>query len=340
MKRKKKVQVKKLKIIVTISVAAAVILALIITNFFIPLIYFSAYVHFKTDKNPVGQMRIRYLDVGYGDCTLIELPDGKTILIDGGTGTYGNVYKLLDNLNKSRIDKIDYLLCTSVKSEHCGALAQIVKYKEIGKAYIPQVTNLYITDEYAAFYSALQKSGAEICIAQFGEGEYDPDYGYFFMMLSPTVAESSQSEYYFMNQLPTETNINSASAVLWLQYADKAFMFLSDVTASVQSRLADLIRLEKGEFLLHGNRISFAQCAVLKASNHCAENYTEPQLLDIVQPGACVISVGENAKSCPSNTAIADLQLYVGDNIFRTDLHGTVTVTADKMNYSVSKEKR
>lgn len=338
MKRKKKMYRGKLKIIVILSVVAAVMLALIITNLFIPIIYFSAYVHFTKDINPPGQMRVRYLDVGFGDCTLVELPDGKTMLIDGGTGTYGNVYNLLDVLNESGISKIDYLFCTSVKSEHCGALAEIVKYKKIGTAYIPHVTNLYITDEYAKFYSAIIKSGANIQTAQFGSGEYNAEYNYFFMTMSPAVTELPESGYHAMNKSPTEENINGASAVLWLQYEGRGFMFLSDATAAVQQSMAEMIRLENGEFTLNGNRVSLAPCMVVKAANHCAKGYSEPRLYEIISPEAVVITVGENAKSCPSNTDIANLQLYVGDNIFRTDIHGAITVTVGG-EYRISKEK-
>ncbi len=330
---------RKVKLIVTLSVVTAVMLALIITNFFIPVIYFTAYVHFKKDVNPAGIMRIRYIDVGFGDCTLCELPDGKTMLIDGGVGTYSNVYKLLDILNGSGIDRIDYLFCTSVKSEHCGALAEIAKYKEIKTAYIPLVTNDNLTDEYAAFKSELTRRGTELRIADFGEGKYSAEYGYFFMVMSPSAAELPECEYNAMNEIPNEYNINSASVVLWLQYAGRAFMFLSDASAYVQSGMAGLIRLQQNKFIVDGNNVTLSRCTVLKAPNHCAEGYTDTYLYDIVQPEAAVLSVGKNAKSCPSNTDIANLQLYVGNKLYRTDIHGTVTATVSSTNYSISKEK-
>lgn len=331
--------VRRVKTIITVSVVAASVLALIITNFFIPIIYFTAYLHIVPDINKSGQLRIRYIDVGFGSCTLVELPDGKTMLIDGGTGTYSNVYNILNALNKSKIDKIDYLFCTSVKSEHCGALAEIVKYKSVGTAYIPLVTNNYITDEYAAFGSALSNSGAQIKTAQFGEGAYGGDEGYFFITLSPEITELPECEYHSMNSLPTEENINAASVVLWLQYGGYGFMFLSDATPVVQLKLAELIKLQNGEFAVEGNSVKLAKCAFITAPNHCAEGYGGPDLYDVVRPESALIALGQNAKDCPSNTEIAALQLYVKNNIYRTDMHGTVTVTVANGNLFVSKEK-
>ena len=339
MKRMKKSKIRKIKIIVSVSAVSTFIVALIITNIFIPVIYFTAYVHFKKDKNPSEQMRVRYLDVGYGDCSLVELPDGKTLLIDGGTGTYNNVYKLLDTLNSSGIKTIDYLVCTSVKSEHCGALAEILKYKSVGTAFIPYVTNVYITDEYAAFYKQLLKSGAHVEIAENGKGVYGAEVDYFFTILSPQVSAYYDSEYNKMNTNPTAVNINNASAVVWLEYAGRGFMFLSDAGSQVQKDIANAIRLEQNKVLVYGEILSLSQCTVLKASNHCANGYTQPYLYDLIQPEAAIISVGKNAQSSPSNTEIANLQLYVHDKIYRTDVHGTITVTVNSQEYLISKEK-
>lgn len=329
---------RKIKIIVSLSALFTLVVALFITNFFVPVIYLTTYIHFRKDLNSVGQMRVRYIDVGYGDCSLIEFPDGKTMLIDGGTGTYGNVYKILNYLNKSKIKTIDYLVCTSVKSEHCGALKEIARYKDIGTAYIPYVANLYITEEYASFYKQLLKSGARVEISEYGKGVYNDEYGYFFGILSPSATTNPDSEYDKMNTEPTVQNISNASIVLWLEYAGGGFMFLSDAGAEVQQKIARRLISEENEILIDGKNVKLSSCAVLKAANHCANGYTEPFLYDIIEPEASIISVGKNAQACPSNAEIANLQLYV-QNIYRTDVHGTITVTVNTKGRKISKEK-
>ena len=108
MEQKKKRRLTKKQIIsiaFSLFVAFSVIVLLIL-NAFIPVKYLSAYTVDK-DFNVKGQTRVSFLDVGFGDSTLIELPDGKVVLIDGGNGTYTNNIKLLKGLNKRGIDEID-----------------------------------------------------------------------------------------------------------------------------------------------------------------------------------------------------------------------------------------
>lgn len=338
MKNKKRISKGIIKLIVGLSVAVFVILSLIITNIFIPVKYLGAYVIFKKDENPRGTMRIRYLNVGFGDSTLVEFPDGKTLLIDGGVGTYSNVHMLLKLLNSSGIDKIDYLVCTSIKSEHCGSFAELIKYKSVGTAFIPYVTNDNVTDEYSSFKSQLYAKGVKTEAAEYGKGVYNPEYGYNFFFLSPNVIDSAESEYNPMNANPTNANINAASIVLWLQYSDNGFLFLSDADGAVQSKIASSLVAENKKYYFDGMEFTYSQCAVLKAANHCGKNSSQAALYDVLSPNAAVISVGQNGMNCPSSEDISVLQLYVGEKIFRTDLHGTLTVYVSEGQYSIYKE--
>lgn len=80
-----------------------------------------------------GEMRIHFLDVGQGDATFIELPDGKTALIDGGNGAEENNLSMLRYLNALKVKKIDYLVATHADFDHCGGLVEVVRYKEIDR---------------------------------------------------------------------------------------------------------------------------------------------------------------------------------------------------------------
>ncbi|MDE7214431.1 MAG: hypothetical protein K2N68_01150, partial [Clostridia bacterium] len=83
MTRRKKLSKKLLILIITACFIAVFAAAILITNAFIPVKYLSAYC-VAADKNKQDDLRVTFLNVGHGDCTLVEFPDGKTLLIDGG----------------------------------------------------------------------------------------------------------------------------------------------------------------------------------------------------------------------------------------------------------------
>ena len=50
--------------------------------------------------------RISYIDVGQGDCTLVELENGEVMLIDAGESEYGD--DVAQYLREKQIRAIDY----------------------------------------------------------------------------------------------------------------------------------------------------------------------------------------------------------------------------------------
>ncbi|MDE6075525.1 MAG: hypothetical protein K2G26_03720, partial [Clostridia bacterium] len=134
--RKSKLPKRITALIITAVICVVLIAAILVTNIFVPVRYLTAYL-VRANKNVNGVLRVSYADAGFGDCILIELPDGKNVLIDGGDGAYPNTLHILRFLNARGVNNIDYLVCSSVKDEHCGGLAELLKYKKVGYAYIP-----------------------------------------------------------------------------------------------------------------------------------------------------------------------------------------------------------
>ncbi len=326
----KKLSKNKIRAIIVAAISCMVAIALIVTNYFIPVKYLASYMVSSKNSAEEGVMRVRFIDVGYGDCTVIELPDGKNMLIDGGDGSSKNTARILKFLNKSGIKTLDYLVCTSVNAEHCGGLAEIIQYKKVNRIFMPYCTNTFITKEYRNFVGAANSCGAEIKIAEYGNGEQNEEAEYYFTFLSPSVHTSPDGEYAGLNSNPTSVQAkNDASAVLWLEYAGTNFLIASDVTDKAINRLCDAYLLTT-DFI-----VNLYDCDVIKVPNHGNSSSACARLYDLTNPQSAVISVGENGLGCPSLEAISNAVNYVGEKIYRTDENGTVTFEVTKYGYSL-----
>lgn len=87
------------------------------------------------DKINQANYAVSYIDVGQGNSSLIEFPDGKNLLIDGGDIEFGET---VDEFLKSRnVESIDYMVATHADSDHVGGLNYILDKYEVKNIYRP-----------------------------------------------------------------------------------------------------------------------------------------------------------------------------------------------------------
>ncbi len=332
--KRKKLSVWQRASIVFAAIIFALSAALITTNFFIPVKYLSAYCVVK-DKNTAGVMRVSFVDVGYGDCTIIEFPDGKTALIDAGNGTRSCNIKVLKALNGFGIKTIDYLICTSVRKERCGGLSDIIKYKKVNKVYAPYCPVTYINDEFRKFSETVSDSGLAVEYCEYGNGFSGNDYKLYFLSPSNHLVEDGEYDKFLNN--PTTENMYNASAVIWLEYGETGVLLTGDIGQAVTYKLCE--KYLTG-FEINGEYINVSKCKIMKVPRSGSKNEYGVKLYETFRPQTAVLSVGKNGLGLPSLNSIADAQNFVGDNFYRTDADGTVTITVKKTSYSVKKEQK
>lgn len=342
MKSKNKLNKAHIITIVSTAVVCIAAVAIIITNLFIPVKYLSAYIIFSQDKAAAGTLRVSFIDVGYGDSTLIELPDGKTALIDAGNGSRACEINILKLLNRRGIDKIDYLVCSSVSEKRCGGLAEILKYKKVGKVFAPDCKLTRINDSYRAFCGELNKAAADsrkVETATCGYGEIAFAENYSLCFLSPSVSAFEGNEYDDLNKNPSDENIANSSAVIWLEFSGAGFLLAGDINSVKADRLCSEYKLN-GYFEIGGRKIDLNACKVLKVGANGSKSSASPLLYDLLKPETAIISVGENGSGCPSAETFMQVQKYVGDKIYSTQDCGTLTVEVGGGNCTVFKEKK
>lgn len=336
---KKKLSKSALAAIITSAVVVTFVAALLILNAFIPVRYLTAYT-VKSAKNKSGELRVTFIDVDFGESVLLELPDGKTALVDGGDGAYPNQLKLLKTLNSRGIDSIDYLVCTSVKKEHCGGLKEILQYKTVKSAFTPYCANTRLTDEYRAFIVALGDKKVDSKIACVGEGFYGEDY--FFTFLSPSNYLNGNSEYASMNANPDKENIDNASAVCWLECGGVKFAFSSDARGGALERVVADYSAHKqlGEAYcpFAGRSVALEGCSVVTVAGHGGEKNAYAPWYETLKPEHAVVNVGKNYGGYPSAIALSD-PLGVGAKLYFTNESGNITFTVNSDGLCVAAEK-
>lgn len=268
-------------------------------------------------KRKEGELRIHFLDVGQGDCSLIELPDGKTMLIDGGDGKGATEKSILRYLNALKIDKLDYLVATHADTDHCGGLAEIVKNKEVKKAYLPPVKEM-VNTEYAALYAQLLKEDCDVEIAtrgvRFSVGEESNVYTLSFLY---PLMEAANEE----NLL--EKADNDCSSVLWLDYKGASALFMGDAPIETENRLLFDDGLDA--FSVYG--VDLKSTEILKVAHHGSKNSTSLEFLQYLNVKKAFISCGENNLYGHPTTEVLQRLEMVGAEIYRTDTDGTHIVT-------------
>lgn len=275
-----------------------------------------------------GELRIHFLDVGQGDCELIEFPDGKVALIDGGDGRESTEIAILRYLNALKIDTIDYLVVSHSDTDHCGALDKVVEQKKILNAYLPATEPENSNTEYAQFFAQLLE---EECTLQYSKsylnlGNDDAENGYVFAFLYPPLVNADE----------VEENDNENSAVLWLDYRGVSALFTGDAPSTTEEILLCNDQLGLYGFL----GVELTSTEILKVAHHGSADGTSEEFLRYLQVKTAVISCAENnlyghpSEKVQTNLRNAGVEAYVtaerGSVIVTVHADGTYSVDCTK----------
>lgn len=284
-----------------------------------------------------GELKVHFIDVGQGDSAFVELPDGKTMLIDAGTRASSGVVKgYVDALG---YDRIDYVVATHPHEDHIGGLPVVLRSFDVGAVYAPKAqANTRIFEE---FLDAVDEKGLEITTAYKGravdETAFAKDDSAFGSKDSAKGSSTGSSKTGSKNsskdsleaddykitilspyQYSNPEDLNDSSVVIRLEYGKASFLFTGDAGSDVLSSTV------------------YQPCSVLKVSHHGSRTGTTKSLVKTLKPGAAIISVGEdNSYGHPSQQVLEAL----GDTkVYRTDKNGTIiaTTTGDEVRIATT----
>lgn len=251
-------------------------------------------------------VQVHYLDVGQGDSEFIELPNGKTLLIDAGNPDDGQ--HIISYIKALGYSTIDVLVATHPHADHIGGMAAVVKSFAVGAIYMPKVADTTATFE--GLLTAIKAKGLQVNTARAGVICLDGD-GVTARFLAPTSAAYD--------------DLNNYSAVLKLTYGHTSFLFMGDAEM-----------LSENELLKSGADVD---ADVLKVGHHGSTTSTGTDFLAAVSPRYAVVSVGAgNSYGHPHQQTLKKLA-KISAQVYRTDIAGTISITSDSKRLTVTTEK-
>ncbi len=256
-----------------------------------------------------SSFKIHFVDVGQGDCTLVE-SNGEYLLIDAGEN--GHETEVLNYLRSTGIEKLDYIIATHQHSDHIGGIPEVLEEYECDNIIMPRLTKAQTptNSTYTAFLKAVQASEAKVISAK--PGLSYALGGATFEILGPVTDDAE--------------DINSMSAVTKITYGENSFLITGDAETEEELEIID-----NGADL---------DCDVLRAGHHGSSTSSCKDFLNAVTPEICVISCGaDNDYGHPHDKAVNRIKKHT-EEIYRTDICGSIVMSSDGENIDISYENQ
>ncbi|MGI8907108.1 MAG: DNA internalization-related competence protein ComEC/Rec2 [Candidatus Sumerlaeaceae bacterium] len=265
--------------------------------------------NFWTDfKRP---LRIWFFDVGQGDSTLVQFPNGQTVLVDAGTNlpSMGGMV-VLPQLKSLGISTVDYVIGTHPDSDHTGGIPDVLRRHRVRYYVEPDEEEGSKSDEIT---SEIRTLCSRKHIPEFQPSAGDArsvSTGCVLEVLNPPRDENARE--------PLKDN--NRSIVIRITYGKFSALLMADAEAPVEQRLSAQ---------------KIGTCTVLKVGHHGSRTSSTPAFLAATQPKVAVISCGlRNRYGHPNPEVLARLQ-QTGARVLRTDVDGATLLETDGESYTI-----
>ncbi len=269
-----------------------------------------------------GTLRVTFLDVGQSEATLVEFPNGTTMLIDGG-GSFSDDFDFGEAvvapfLWKKGLRKIDTVVVSHPHADHYKGLGFILdtftvkQFWDNGSpASIPQYEALRARAETLGIYRRVEEPQ-----------HFSPDDfgGVRVQVLHPSAEFTARLATLYP---PADEHfLNNRSLVLVIQYGEIGFLFTGDLEIEGEHALVKA----------YGAKL---RATFLKAPHHGSRTSSSEDFLRFVHPEAAIFSVGASNWYGLPDSQILSRYRTLRSKIFRTDERGAIEIVTDGKAYTV-----
>jgi competence protein ComEC len=275
---------------------------------------------------PDGKLHIDFLDVGQGDSALLTMPDGTTLLVDGGgrpninqtnddggdpvferdTRSIGEgvVSQYLWSLG---LDRVDYILATHADADHIDGLNDVARNFKVRGAIVARTP---MDDaEYVRFAATMKE--ADVPVVKIGAGDVLRFGNVSAQVLwpPPTLDENASSR-------------NNDSIMLLIRYGEKTLLLTGDIEKQGEAAV-----LQEG---------SDIKSDLVKVAHHGSKTSSIEAFVAATHPSLAIISVGRTSMFGHPNKDVVERWRASGAEVMTTGQRGTISVVTDGRALSVS----
>lgn len=253
-----------------------------------------------------GTLQITAIDVGQGDAIAIRTPRGRWMLVDAGprsmSGHDAGLTRVVPYLHGQGARRLEAVILTHPDEDHAGGLASVLRNVRTGAVLGPGLGS----GQSGHMLGLAEARDESVPWRRAATGDMWTMDGVVFRVLSPPAAPVLDPDH-----------PNDWSVVLRVEFGEFSALLTGDAGEEIESRLIAAAATPADH-----------DVTLLKVGHHGSITSTSEALLQATSPEYALIPVGaRNRYGHPDPVVLARLR-RAGAHILRTDLHGTVTVTA------------
>jgi competence protein ComEC len=250
---------------------------------------------------PPQGLRMTFLDVGQGDSTLIQVPEGA-VLVDEGPPEAA----VAGQLRSLGVRRLAALVLTHPSRDNIGGAADVVRALDVGLVLEPR---LPFPNPFGA--SALREArerGVPIVVTRAGR--------------TVTLGKLRLQVLWPDGSASPADDPNDHATVLLASYGPLDALLPADAESNVLARLP------------------LAEVEVLKVAHHGSADDGLPTLLETLRPKVAVVSAGEdNDYGHPAPSTVGALSRAQSLAVYRTDEDGRIVLESDGSRISIRTER-
>jgi len=278
--------------------------------------YFNVFSYFENTVN------IYFLDVGQGDCIVIE--DGNfCFVIDGGGIRFNNQIEntgtniLIPFLLEKNIHRVDCVFITHFHYDHAKGVIELLEKFPVDAIAIADIdrdewlASKKIENEVTSLYQDMKKLALRENVRIFSMQEADKILGKNARItcVYPFVASVYND------------NENNNSLVLLVEVGNFQLLLTGDIETPVEDVLLEKIS-------------KFDTIDVMKIAHHGSKTSTSPEFINLLRPDVAILCVGTNLFGHPHKNTL-DLLGELEIPLYSTKKCGMIEVKVSKNKYTL-----